>query len=316
MSINAFSENLPEEINHPASEGWRLGAYTSMPGEALDALYERYTIGLPASAIRLGPSTTLRDVIEELEIASAQDSYYRSHEERANIDHISRLVNTDQYVTLATNPARVTEYIKWFGGVASRALQSGGAQPTKIGLELFGSVRQWGDWNRTRSLDKMMSVLPKVIEASGISPDYTFFDKNLLPDDKPIKYKYRPHLHHCPEDTKEQSRNIVRFGTIERWRPEADVWLNDVDPSNGPVMFFKRSRAVIVLSTLSSDERSALQIHHGVSVEEKENANEVAGEIFERAIKAPSGATIDTIPVGAHYVQMMRRNTAVSIEDD
>jgi hypothetical protein len=315
VSISAFSEKLPEEINHPASEGWRLNAYTSMPGHALDALYIRYAGMAPGRADGVS-DIKLRDVIEELEIASAQDSYYRSHEERANINHIGRLVNTDEYVGLATNPARVTEYIKWFGGTASRALRSGVGWPAKVGLELFGSVRQWGDWNRTRSLDKMMMVLPQVIEASGISPDYTFFDKNSLPDDKPIKYKYRPHLHHCPEDTKEQSPGLVRFGTIERWRPEADVWLNDVDPSSGPVMFFKRSRAVIVLSMLSLDERSALQIHNVVSTEEQEIANKVAGDVFERAIKAPIDATIDTIPVGAHYVQMMRRDTAVSIEDE
>ena len=294
---------LPRGIDHPASDDWQASAYAPMPNDAQRSLGKRYG--------GLMKGQEIKALADEIGIASAQDSSYRMMEERAHSGYLFASGGDEaDYRRLAISPAKAPYYIAWFGRTASHALLSNNTQD-KVGLELFGSVRQWGDWTRVRPLDELVRALPAMIEAAGISTQFSIFDKNtLLPAD--LKYRYRPHFLGCPENAKEQSRELVHSGTIERWRPEADIWLPDVTK---PVMLFKRSRATILLELLSQPEREALQIHNNVPDEEKAEATRVAGAIFERAIAEPSGVTLNTVPIGAHYVMMMRRDERVAVED-
>lgn len=307
---SAFELTLPQGVNHPEHEDWGREAFAAMPEAALIKLQARYAL--------LG-TATIGELNTELVIATAQDSVYRQHEEKVNSGYLVPKYGTQEdYHSLAVDPSRIAEYLAWFNAVAGKALESRAKNaPTKIGLELFGSASQWGDWGNTSPLDSLVQALPDIIRASGIDMDYMRFDKESLPADKPIKYRYRPHHPHAGDDPKEQTRSAIHYGTIERWRPEGDLTIPGQGVKKTDIThIFKRSRAVIALDLLDSrKERDALRIHDRVSPEEKQHALQVASGIFKRAIREPESTTIDTLPIGVHYVQMKRRNKSTPVED-
>lgn len=302
---------IPPGVNHPEHRNWCEEAYADVPTEALAGLENRYS--------HLG-ETALSGLKLQLEVATAQDSASRQHEERVNSGYlVPEYATPQEYADLAIDPSRIVEYLAWFKEVAGRALNSGAPEaPKKVGLELFGSVRQWGNWGSATQLDALIDELLQKIDRSETDMSSWKFDKNSLPDNKPIKYRFRPnYLFHSEAD--EQAMSAFQYGTVERWRPVADIFFGEDFGTTTHI--FKRSRAIIVLGQLaSSEERAALSIDSRLSHEERlkalTEATRVAGTIFERAISAPDGSTLDMLPIGVHYVQMLRRNEGIPVEDE
>lgn len=284
-------------IDHPVQAGWLSHGRDIFDSKHKAMLTERFadtgeSIEAVLSAVALAGSIT--------------DGYRMSHEaqSRGELD-LNEPQRNQQYSDLAGRPERVGEFISWFGTIAAECFEHASTRRDllKIGLEL-GGMRQAGDWSGTGPLDDMAKSIPSILPKIDPSAKVRILERGkavqknyvILPLGHVVMGRYDPNF---------------EFALIRRRRGAADVHLN----GKYPIQIFKESSAVVAINKMDETDvtllRKAYLKSDNLPANKKRNSSPagVAGREFERSIRFKRERSLTTIPISAHYVMVMHRQS-------
>lgn len=280
------------EIDHPFLPSWNQTQFTQP--ESMSAL-----------------------LFDALVIAHVQTQQYRSTHEAQNLVKLGlSFSEPGEYGKLAGQPKKMGDFISWFGGAAlKRFIDTPVMGSEKIALEL-GGKRQFGDWESTGDLDKMVKSIPW--QLSERSPTL-----EILPRKVPTKvgetsssvlnYLFMPKLG-MDSATFDFKRRLVTYvfdyGVIRRRRPVANIQL----PGGAPVRIYKEAYGLLFMNDMDEQSASAVRSEYSAITPERfeylQNTNNTepalaTGGVLERGIERESPEAMKLVtPVSAHYVMV------------
>jgi len=268
-------------IDHPAQPGWQPGGLSVASPQRVEALQQHL------AACGEGPEVGLQAV--DL-LAIQLDSYRLTHER----DNVGRLrlgpLGMAVYEHLAGRPEHFSEYIHWFGAVATRALlrRDHAYAFNSMALELAG-CRQLGYWDAARQLDTAVRRIPEQFRAMSA-------DIAVRPPEAGSS-NYR--LHPLYDDVQPDYR--FRYAGVRHRQPVLDIREGYYER----VWVYRQAVGLLVLGQLEPEARRSIVTAYEAAGPEHGAANNtpaatIAGRVFERALADWTERAI--IPIGTQYI--------------
>lgn len=238
-----------------------------------------------------------------------------------------------EYDQLTGRADKVSDFILWFSRVSHKAFvaqeQLAKKSFSHVSLEL-GGIRQYGDWNATKSLDGMIRTVPNGVLARDPEahivvyghPKYEPIDPERVRHVDTWTNSYRlmpeyqlPVIRSNKESRKDEYVRSVDFAVVRRRRPIADIYI----PGQSDAVIFKESLGLLVMPLIEPGVRKVIAEEYtnptrktsesedadgAATVEAYESlGDKLAGDIIEDAIDSRQGETTNLIILSGHYVQ-------------
>ncbi len=288
-------------FDHPFQVDWISSAYRGFNGKEVSNILERF------DSIEEGNA-----VLERVVTATRREALFRADFEATNAARLSLgLEEPNKGYGYLSDLDTFPKFVEFFGRAADAALtlQAGTISSPReafndIRLQAVGGEFQRGLWD-TLCLDKVLRDTKDILTSA---PNLSV---SIYPDDCDVSHKYKPHI-----EPGANPNGVIRYGTIIRRRPLADIELEGVERT---IELYKQSTALVNGCHLERSARKDLPTYAEVrAIEEgklseekrreiKERWTSTYGQVFGNAIVAPEKSSKDVFPVSASAIIAMRR---------